>query len=202
LTENKKLEAVIFDLGGVIFGVSLKPVILHWAESIGCAPQEIAKKFKVDSYYERFETGHISPEEYRNHVYDVLGHRMSDEDFDKGWNSIYLEVLPGIESLLKKLHGKLRMVVLTNTNQIHAQEWRPRYAEILKHFEKIFSSWEIGARKPETESFRIVLDYLNIEPEKVAFIDDNAQNVQGAEAVGIRGIIATNADEIENKLWI
>ncbi|MBM3212685.1 hypothetical protein FJZ33_10720, partial [Candidatus Poribacteria bacterium] len=95
MTENKKLEAVIFDLGGVIFGVSLKPVILHWAESIGCDPQEIAKKFKVDTYYERFETGHISPEKYRNHVYDVLGHRMSNEDFDKGWNSIYLDVLPG-----------------------------------------------------------------------------------------------------------
>lgn len=200
MTENKKLEAVIFDLGGVIFGVSLKPVILKWSKSIGCNPQDIASKFKVDSFYERFETGEISPEEYRDHVCDVLNCKMSDEDFDKGWNSIYLDILPGVESVLQKLQGKVRLVVLTNTNQIHAQEWRPRYAEILKYFEKVFSSYEIGARKPQPESFQIVLNYLNIEPGKVVFIDDNPQNVQGSEAVGIKGIVATKTSDIMQKI--
>lgn len=200
MREYESLEAIIFDLGGVIFGILLKQVILNWSKSIGCDPKYIAEKFKIDSFYERFETNEISSEEYRKHVCNILGYSMSDEDFDKGWNSIYLDVLPGIESLLQKLKEKVRLVVLTNTNQIHAQEWRSRYAEILKYFEKVFSSYEIGARKPQPESFRIVLDYLNVEPGKVVFIDDNLQNVQGAEAIGIKGILATTASEIQQKL--
>ncbi len=184
-------EAVIFDLGGVVFGISLEPVIQSWAESTGMHPRELAASFRIDSYYERLEVGGISPARYREHVCDLLGVHLSDEDFDRGWNSIYLDVLPGIELLLQELRQSSRLVVLTNTNEIHSKEWRVRYADILTYFEKVFASHEIGARKPDAEAFQIVLDYLGIDPQKVVFIDDNPENVRGAEAVGIKGILAT-----------
>ena len=63
---------------------------------------------------------------------------------------------------------------------------------ILTYFEKIFTSHEIGARKPEPEAFQTVLDYLDIEPGKVAFFDDSPKNVQGANAVGINGFVTTS----------
>ncbi len=188
---TNSFKAVIFDLGGVVFGISLKPVIESWAESTGINPQDLAARFRIDSYYERLEVGGISPAQYREHVCDLLGVRLSDEDFDRGWNSIYLDVLPGIEPLLEELRQSSRLVVLTNTNEIHSKEWRIRYADILTYFERVFASHEIGARKPDPEAFQIVLDYLNIDPQKVAFIDDNPENVRGAEAVGIKGILAT-----------
>ncbi len=183
MKEYSDLEAAIFDLGGVIFGISLEPVIKSWAESAGVHPQKIAEKFKPDSHYERFETGEISPDEYRAYVYSVQGIQLSDEDFDRGWNDIYLDVIPGMESILEELQKHLRLVVLTNTNQIHAPEWRNRYSDILTYFEKIFASHEIGARKPDAEAFQIVLDHLNMDPGKVVFIDDRPENVRGAEAV-------------------
>jgi epoxide hydrolase-like predicted phosphatase len=199
LKEYRSIEAAIFDLGGVIFGISLDPVFHSWAESIGCQPQDVAAKFRTDSQwavYERFEIGQISPREYRDHVCDLLGARLSPEDFDRGWNSIYLELLPGIESLLKQLRQTLRLVALTNTNQIHAKEWRVRYSDILTYFEKVFASHEIGARKPDPASFQIVLNYLDTDPGKVVFIDDNPENVRGASAIGIKGIVATLPHEI------
>lgn len=202
MKENRLLKAAIFDLGGVIFGISLDPVIDYWAKCAGVNPQDIAAKFKIDSYYKRFEVGEIPPGEYRNHVRSLMGIHLSDENFDRGWNSIYLDVLPGIETLLKQLQNSLRLVVLTNTNHIHEKEWRVRYSDILKKFEKVFASHEIGARKPDPESFQIVLDYLGIEPGKAVFIDDNPENVRGAELVGIRSILATTASEIAQKLQI
>ena len=40
-----------------------------------------------------------------------------------------------------------------------------KYADVLKHFEKIFSSHELKNRKPEGKTFQIVLDYLHLKPE-------------------------------------
>lgn len=200
MKEHKPLEAAIFDLGGVIFGISLEPIFQSWAESIGGDPQDLVAKFGIDSHYERFEVGEISPAQYRDHVCDLLGIRLSPEDFDRGWNSIYLEVLPGMESLLRKLRQNLKLVALTNTNEIHAREWRARYADILTYFEKVFASHEIGARKPNPESFQIVLDYLGTDPGRTVFVDDNPENVCGANAVGIEGIVMTTHVEIAEKL--
>ncbi len=200
MQEYSNLEAAIFDLGGVIFGISIKPVIQFWAECAGIPVQEIAAKFQADQdYYERFETNEISPEEYRAHVCEMFGTQLSDEDFDQGWNCIYLDVIPGIESILTELRKHLRLVVLTNTNGIHAPEWRDRYSDILTYFERIFASHEIRARKPDPEAFQIVLDHLNIDPGRVVFIDDRPENVRGAEAVGIKGItVPTPADVVRN----
>ena len=200
MKEYSDLEAAIFDLGGVVFGISLKPVIKSWAESAGVHPQKIAEKFKADSHYERFETGEISPDEYRAYVCSVQGIQLSDEDFERGWNDIYLDVIPGVESILEELQKHLKLVVLTNTNQIHAPEWRKRYRDILTYFEKIFASHEIGARKPDAEAFQIVLDYLNIKPDKVVFIDDRIENVRGAESVGLRGILTPTTAQVVEKL--
>ena len=194
------LEAVILDLGGVVFAISVDQIIKSWAKSAGCHPKDIAPKFKVDEYYKLFEMGKISPEEYRSHVCNVLRIKISDEDFDEGWNSIYLDLLPGIESLLLQLKGKTRLIVLTNTNEIHAKEWRIRYADILRHFDKVFASHEIGSRKPSPESFNAILDYLGTTPDKVVFFDDTPDNVEGALSIGISSFVVNSPCEVSEKL--
>ena len=85
MAEHRTIEAAIFDLGGVIFGISLEPIFRSWAESSGIPPQKIAEKFKADSHHDRFEIGEISPEEYRAHICDTIGAQLSPEDFDRGW---------------------------------------------------------------------------------------------------------------------
>lgn len=197
---NDQLEAVIFDLGGVVFGISVDRIIESWAGSSDCQPKDIAPKFKVDECYKLFEIGKVSPEEYRSHVCKTLGIRISDEDFDKGWNSIYLDLLPGIESLLLQLKDKTRLLVLTNTNEIHAKEWRVRYADILEHFDKIFASHEIGSRKPSSESFHIILNYLDTTPDKVIFFDDMSENVDGALSIGISSFVVNSPYEVSERL--
>jgi len=200
LKTNFSLDAVILDLGGVVFGISVDRIIKSWAESSGCHPKDIAPKFKVDEYYKLFEIRKISPEEYRSHVCNVLEINISDEDFDKGWNSIYLDLLPGIEQLLLQLKDKTRLLVLTNTNEIHAKEWRVRYADILKHFDRVFASHEIGVRKPSPESFHAILDYLGTTPDRVVFFDDTPDNVEGALSVGISSFVVNSPCEVSERL--
>ncbi len=196
MKKESQISAVILDLGGIVFGISVDKIIKSWSESAKRPPEELAEKFKVDRYYELFEIGAITPDQYRKHVCKTLGIDLSPEEFDRGWNSIYLDLLPGIDELLERIKRKYRLVALTNTNAIHAVDWRVRYFDTLKHFEKIFASHEIKARKPTPESFQIVLNYLEISPEKAAFFDDNPENANGARAIGMHGFVAVSPDEV------
>ncbi|HUU59943.1 MAG TPA: HAD-IA family hydrolase, partial [Phycisphaerae bacterium] len=102
--------------------------------------------------------------------------------------------------LLAQCRRFLRVVALSNTNAVHADVWRVRHADVLRHFERIFVSHEMGARKPEPECFRQVLEYLAVAPRRVVFIDDCAENVEAAVRLGMKGIVATGAVETARRL--
>jgi putative hydrolase of the HAD superfamily len=102
--------------------------------------------------------------------------------------------------MLVKLKSKYRIIALTNTNSIHSNVWRRKYANTLNHFEKIFSSHELATRKPERKIFEIVLDYLNLKPEQTLFLDDNIDNINGAKKIGILTILVTSNAQMKKDI--
>jgi putative hydrolase of the HAD superfamily len=193
-------QAIIFDCGGVIFTCSFDNAFDYWAMVSGKDINEISNKFNFDEIFQKFERGEIDSTVFRKHVLSRLGLRINDENFDKGWNSIYLDLVPGIKQLLQELKQKYRLVALTNTNEIHARKWRNMYASILKYFEKVFSSHEIHARKPEQKAYKTVLNYLQLNPDKVIFLDDNTEYVQAASEMNIASIYVTSFKQMVEDL--
>jgi putative hydrolase of the HAD superfamily len=53
-------------------------------------------------------------------------------------------------------------------------------------FEQVFLSHEIKQRKPHPETFIWVCSQLKVQPEKVLFIDDSPQHVEGAKEAGLQ----------------
>jgi len=91
-------------------------------------------------------------------------------------------------------------VALTNTNSIHEQIWRIRYQETLSHFDKIFCSHELKARKPEAAAYQSVLNYLGVKPQHTIFLDDSAANIAGAVRLGIATILVTSQQQMHTDL--
>jgi putative hydrolase of the HAD superfamily len=60
-------------------------------------------------------------------------------------------------------------------------------------FEEVFVSGELGLVKPGPEIFEAVLAQLGITAEELVFIDNKAENVRGAEALGATGHVFTGA---------
>jgi len=54
--------------------------------------------------------------------------------------------------------------------------------------------------KPDPRLYRILLDRYGLKAEECVFIDDNPANVAGAEAVGIKGILFKNAEQLRAEL--
>ncbi len=195
-------RAIIFDCGGVLFDFSPEKVFNYWAMASGDEAASLESKFEFGNTYHEFERGEIDASTFRDRVMDILGIDLSDEEFDNGWNSLYGDLVPGIDALLQDLHRNYRLVALTNTNEIHARKWRIICTPLLKYFEKIFSSHEIHARKPERRVYEIVLDYLGLNPDSVIFLDDNPEYVRAASAMEIESIHVTSFAQMLSGLKI
>jgi len=194
-------EAAIFDLGGVVIRIRMEGAAEYWARHTHLDGRKILAAMEADvATKQRLERGDISSRDYYEHVLALLGVSMSFEQFDLGWNNIYCGLFPGIEELLRRLGRHLRLVVFTNTSELHARQWRVRYGGVLRYFERIFTSYELGSIKPEPAGFKAVLEYLAIPPEKVIFIDDLPENVAAAAGMGMKGIVAVSPARIAEDL--
>ncbi|MBI5668965.1 MAG: HAD family phosphatase [Chloroflexi bacterium] len=58
-------------------------------------------------------------------------------------------------------------------------------------FDVIVPSCEIGVMKPDARAYHAVLERIQRTPGEAIFIDDRPDNVEGARAVGMQGIVYT-----------
>ena len=61
-------------------------------------------------------------------------------------------------------------------------------------------SAEVGMRKPEERIFRHAAGLLGLDPAECVFIDDIEANVQAAEALGMTGVLHTDAAATAGRL--
>jgi epoxide hydrolase-like predicted phosphatase len=193
-------EALIFDLGKVVFDLSFDRVFQSWAAASGQEADVLKRRFQFDELFDAFERGEVSSEEFRVEISRRLGFHLSNEAFDEGWCALYLDPYDEIDELLSSLKQQYRLVALTNTNSIHAQVWKIKYQESLRCFDNVFCSHELGTRKPEQQVYQSVLDYLITRPERTIFLDDSPANIAGAAQLGIKTILVESPQQMRADL--
>jgi putative hydrolase of the HAD superfamily len=67
-------------------------------------------------------------------------------------------------------------------------------------FDAVVISAEVGMRKPEERIFRHAVGLLGLDPAECVFIDDIEANVQAAEALGMTGVLHTDAAATAGRL--
>lgn len=193
-------EALIFDLGKVVFDLSFDNVFQFWASASGQQVDSIKSSFQFDEFFDEFERGEVSEKDFRAEISQRLNLKLTDAVFDEGWCSLYLAAYEGINTLLSSLKKHYRLVALTNTNSIHEQVWRVKYRESLGYFDKVFCSHELKTRKPEKQAYQSVLDYLGVEPQQTIFLDDSPTNIEGALQLGINTILVESPRQMHDDL--
>ncbi|GAC1388405.1 MAG: hypothetical protein NVS1B7_8590 [Candidatus Saccharimonadales bacterium] len=109
-----------------------------------------------------------------------------------------LEPMPGIENIIKALSEKTTLALLSDTTEIfkNIRNKLPYFS----YFDKQFLSYELGVLKPDAKAYQAVLDYYDVKPSEVFFIDDRAKNVEGAQQLGIDAELFINADTLKPQL--
>jgi putative hydrolase of the HAD superfamily len=198
---NNTIQAAVFDLGGVVIEIVLGRTVRAWADLAGLPPEKVRERVVGDlANYARFERGDFDVDAFHRHVCDLLGRPLGKEAFLRGWLALLGGPLPGIDDLLARLQGRVRLVMLTNTNALHSAEFHRTCGPVLARFERVFESWQMGCRKPEPECFRQVIDWLEVPPERIAFFDDSAENTEAAARLGLVARLVKGPQEVEREL--
>lgn len=195
LDVKHEISAVIFDLGGVILDLDIPRYRRLMAEAIG--RPDIGDPFtaKPPQFFYDLERGQISPDEF---LAAAEAHAEEQGSFDAqkfihAFNSIVGGVTEARLEFLDSLKGRFKLCVLSNTNALHTKAFEPMFEQLRpgrpigSYFDQVFYSHEVGHRKPEREAYEAVLRQAKLRPESTLFIDDLAENIASAEALGIRG---------------
>lgn len=187
----------IFDLGNVIVDIDFNRALGVWSD-LGRVPLALLQKeFHMGEAFEQHERGEISDESFAAALCDELGMALSFEQFTAGWQAIFVGVRPDALLVMQKLRAQGdRVVILSNTNRLHCEFWPTQYPEVQKAADAIYLSQEMGVRKPEPEIFLKVLQQEGFSADQAVFFDDNRANIDAATALGINGVLVTDAKVI------
>ena len=201
---QKTVEALLFDLGRVVFDLDSARVHARWAELAGVPldhiDERVAARIAGSEPFCRHERGEISDVAFFAHLRRELEIDLADDQFLDGWNAIFVGEMPGIRRALSRARGRLPLYAFSNTNTAHQAYWSTHFSEVLAPFRKVYVSNEIGARKPEAEAFRTVVADMGVAPGRVLFFDDSAENVAGARGCGLVAVQVATAAEVDRVL--
>ncbi len=193
---SKKPELIIFDLGRVLVDFDFKKVIRNLKRHSPHSEQEIRKYFETTPLWDAFERGQVSPRAFFKQMSLELNLRdLSFDKFQPFWNDIFTEMHESV-AILKRLHGRYRLAMLSNVNQMHWEHVLKNHA-FMALFDHPVASYAIGLRKPETAIFHKVLEISGgVKPSKAMFFDDLKEHITAARKVGIRAHQFINAKQL------
>jgi len=191
------IDALLLDLGNVVMEIDFRRAFRHWARHARVDADQLYARWSEDEAYRAHERGELSFDAYTAALGRRLGIDLPPETWEAGWNEVFVGPYVQVQTLLANLAGRLPLYAFTNTNRTHELSWRARFAYALVHFDEIFVSSSMGMRKPEQAAFRWVADAMGAHPERILFLDDNLENVEGAAAAGMQTVwIQSEADVV------
>lgn len=200
------IKNIIFDLGGVLLDLDFEAPLLAFQKFNRDGQIANLRQFLTDPVFIGFETGDVSPSEFRNRVRQLLSNTsLSDGELDNAWCSMLRKVPAEKVTLLQKLSGKYRLFLYSNTNAIHIPHFTLEF--YTQHqinweslFEKTFYSHEINDRKPLFSGYLKVLSMSGINPGETLFVDDLEQNIVSASQSGMKVLHYTPGEDLQKKL--
>jgi len=189
--ENQTIDAIIFDLGGVILNIDYQLPVKAF-KKLGIENfNELFSQASQTNLFNDYETGKISSEEFLLEMKKYVKEGTNEDAIISAWNSILLDLPEERLFALEKAAENHRIFLLSNTNALHIDSFNQYLLSSLQlpslepFFETLYLSYEVGLRKPDSRIFEFVLQDAGLNPERTLFIDDSIQHIQAASELGI-----------------
>jgi putative hydrolase of the HAD superfamily len=189
------IKALVFDFGNVVGYFSHRRTTERLAPHAGIAADDLHQMLYWGTLAESYERGDLSTDAFRTAVKRAAGLQCSDDFFDQAYADIFW---PNRElcDLLPALARRYPLLLLSNTNDLHARQFRVQFAEPLGLFRHLLLSHEVRGRKPEREVFEHTTRLAGCAPGEIVFFDDVERNVAGARACGWQGVVFTGTESV------
>jgi putative hydrolase of the HAD superfamily len=193
------IKTVVFDFGNVIGFFDYHLTLNRLTSHTDMSAAALLAAFQATQLGEDYEAGRISTPDFLQRFREIGNLRCEDSVLVEAWSDIFW---PNAEvcALLPVLKPRYRLLLGSNTNELHADRFRQDFAETLHYFDGLVLSHEIGQRKPSPGFFEHCRQLADCAPEECLFIDDLPANVAGATTLGWQGIVYTNFPDLRQRL--
>jgi putative hydrolase of the HAD superfamily len=193
------IKTIIFDLGKVIVPFDFNRSYDRMAPLCNLTREQMRERLWGCDLVHRYETGQIESREFVQKVGDLLGFDPDYEQFCDMFTSIFLPETLVPDTFVEALGERHRLVLLSNTNEIHFNMIEGTYP-ILRHFDAYVLSHRVGATKPSPKIYEEAIRQAQCRPEECFFTDDIPAYIEGAKAAGIDAVQFENHEQIAREL--
>lgn len=193
------IKTFIFDLGKVIVPYDHDRGLLLLEENCGVAIDDLRRRIYASKELILYQTGKISSMEFYEALKQILNLKMDFKEFTRVWNHTFTLTPLIEESVIENLARKYRMLILSDTNELHFEFIRESFP-ILRHFDDFVLSYEVGALKPAEEIFRAAIEKANCSAEECFFTDDILANVEAARKIGINAVQFVTSEKFQEEI--
>jgi glucose-1-phosphatase len=192
-------KLIYFDLGNVLLHFDHHKANRQMAELSQVSPQAVWDLvFAGESALQwKYERGQVTSREFYEQYCEALDTRPDYEQLLMAASDMFTlntAIVPVIRQLRSFGH---RLGILSNTCPAH---WEfviaDRFRIIPSYFEVIALSYQLGAMKPEPESYQAAARLAGVAAEEIFYIDDRVENVEGACAAGYRAFSFTTPRQL------
>ena len=192
--------AVVFDVGNVLYDWNprfLYERLIEDDRALDAFLRDVATKewhFQHDEGRPFAETSAELSAEYPEHAEMIAlwGPRFSET---------IPGMLPGMAELVAEIDSAgVPLFAITNFSGEFWRPFRDREAAIFDRFRDIVVSGDERLVKPDPAIYHLALDRFGLQPGEAVFVDDRADNVAGANGVGMHGLHFVDAPTLRGQL--
>ena len=192
------IRVLLSDLGQVLLPFDTQRVIDALVPHSSLPGSEIGAILRRLHDKTGFGVGNISGAEFHQRAVAQADLNLGFEEFVVAWSDMFW-VDEEVTSLIKAAPVDRRWL-LSNTNDLHWRFIQQTYPEVLAPFERHVVSHELRIEKPDPRIFQWILEQTGAPAEEHLFIDDGPANVEAACAMGMDGLLHTDAASLRPAL--
>ena len=195
------LSALLCDMGNVL--IRYDPP--HFLDRLGITDPEdrelLLGEIFASPLWPKLDSGELDEPDLEAHALPRLPGRLHSaaRQLLYHWDDP-IEPVPGMAALLEDCkRAGLKLYLLSNASRRQPEYWGNIPGSAL--FDGTVVSAFYRCVKPQREIYQVVLEKFGLSPETCVFVDDVAENIAGAQAAGIQGVVFTgDADLLRTQL--
>lgn len=193
------IKNIVFDVGQVLMSYTPE----NYLKNLGFSEktvQTLRKAIFESTLWEASDRGILSTEEIWN------GFRKNAPGFEKEVQMVYdnlgdvVELMPYAEGWIKNLKEQgYHLYILSNYAE-HTYQLSSHKMKFLPYMDGTLFSYVYKMAKPDHEIYETLCTMYQLNPGKTVFFDDREENIEGAKACGIHGILFQNHEQAKKDL--
>lgn len=193
-------KLLLLDLDDVLADYSRERRCRALAETAGVDADLIQNAVFASGLEKRSDRGEFGLEDYMDRLRSEWGLDIPSADFIAARRA-GTRVRQPLLDICRDLAGRVQFGIFSNNGHWLAQHAERIVPELMPLFRTRFiCSGSLGLAKPDPEAFLLCLQRLGFSPASTLFVDDKADNVEGARKAGLDAFVYRDDNHFQQQL--